>query len=154
MYDTILVPTDGSRVAENAVSHAVDLAAKYDADVHALYVVDTSAMDIGLGAEQVDRIRQGKFGEMPELEERALDATGTVTEQAADHGVSVTESVVAGQPHRQIADYGEENDIDLIVMGSAGRGGVRRALLGSVAERTLRTTTIPTMVVDIRDEDA
>ncbi|OIB57051.1 universal stress protein [Natrialba sp. SSL1] len=148
MYDTILIPTDGSTVAEHAVEHALDLAETYDAAVHALYVVDTSAVDIGLGTEQVDRIRQGKFGDMPELEQRASDATAAVASKAADRGLAVTEAVIGGQPHRQIADYADDHDVDLIVMGSAGRSGVRRALLGSVAERTLRTTRRPVLVVD------
>ncbi|SDJ93047.1 universal stress protein [Natronorubrum texcoconense] len=152
MYDTILVPTDGSDVAANAVHHAIDLAEKYDAAVHALYVVDTSAMDISLGTEQVDRIRQGKYDEMPEVQERANKATGSVASQARERGLEVTESVVAGQPHSRIADYAANHDVDLIVMGSAGRGGVKRVLLGSVAERTLRTTDIPVLVVDIRED--
>lgn len=151
MYDTVLVPTDGSQTARRAVDHAVDVAATYGADVHALYVVDTSAIDIGLGPEQVDRIRQGQFGEMPELEQRARSATGVVTERGEERGVDVTESITAGQPHKRIADYAEENDIDLIVMGSAGRSGIRRTLLGSVAERTLRTSTIPVLVVDAKE---
>ena len=152
MYDTILVPTDGSDTAEYAVEHAIDLAEKYDADVHALYVVDTSAIDVSLGTEQVDRIRQGKFGDMPELEQRANEATGVVAAKAEAHEIRVTEAVVAGQPHKQISSYAVDNDVDLIVMGSAGRSGVRRALLGSVAERTLRSTKIPVLVVD-RDDD-
>lgn len=152
MYDTILVPTDGSEVAENAVEHALELAERYDAAVHALYVVDVDAVDVGLGTEQVERIKRGKLGEMPELERRARSATGHVVDRGEDRGLAVTESVAAGRPHTEIADYAEENGVDLIVMGSAGRGGVRRALLGSVAERTLRTTTIPVLVVDVREE--
>ncbi|TYL37716.1 universal stress protein [Natronococcus pandeyae] len=151
MYDTILVPTDGSDVAEHAVDHAIDLATKYDADVHALYVVDTSAIDVSLGTEQVDRIQQGHFGDMPELEQRANEATGVVASKAQAYDIEVTESVVAGQPHKQIGNYASNNDVDLIVMGSAGRSGVRRALLGSVAERTLRSTKLPVLVVDRED---
>ena len=49
-----------------------------------------------------------------------------------------------------IADYAEDHDIDLIVMGSHGRAGVRRALLGSVTERTLRSTHVPVLVVDVQ----
>ena len=149
MYDSILVPTDGSAVAENAVDHAIDLAAKYDADLHALYVVDTSAMEISLGAEQVDRIRQGKLDQMPEVQERAKQATNSVAQKGEEHGIEVTEAIAGGQPHDRISDYAADNGIDLIVMGSAGRGGVKRVLLGSVAERTLRSTRIPVLVVDI-----
>lgn len=153
MYDTILIPTDGSDTAENAVDHALDLAEKYDADIHTLYVVDTSAMDISLGTEQIDRIRQGQYDEMPEIQDRANRATGAVTEQAVQYGLEVTEAVVAGQPHDRIDGYAEDHGVDLIVMGSAGRGGVKRVLLGSVAERTLRTTTIPVLVVDVRESE-
>ena len=153
MYDTILVPTDGSKVAEKAVEHAIDLAQKYDAKLHALYVVDTDAVDIGLGTEQVERIKAGKFGEMEELQNRAKKATNAVGEVAAEHGIEVIEDVAAGRPHRSIDEYAKKNDIDLIVMGSKGRSGVRRALLGSVTERTLRSTYIPVLVVDFREED-
>ncbi|WP_290814329.1 universal stress protein [Halovivax sp.] len=149
MYDTILVPTDGSDIAETAIDHALDLAQRYDADVHALYVVDIGAVDISLGTEQVDRIKAGRFEEMPELQERARRATGSVVEKGDALGISVTEAVQAGSPHRQIANYADDHGVDLIVMGSAGRGGVRRALLGSVAERTLRTTHVPVLVVDV-----
>ena len=153
MYEKILVPTDGSTVAQNAVDHAVDLAHRYDAELHALYVVDISAVDISLGTEQVQRIKDGHFDEMPELQARASEATGSVAQKGDERDLSVVESVVAGRPHAEIARYAEANDIDMIVMGSAGRGGVRRALLGSVAERTVRTATVPVLVVDIREDD-
>ncbi|EMA42574.1 universal stress protein [Halobiforma nitratireducens] len=152
MYDTILVPTDGSDVAENAIDHAIDLATKYDADIHALYVVDLDAMDVAVGTEQIDRFKQGDLSDLPELEQRAKNATRSVVDQAADAGLEATEAIVAGNPHDRIADYAEENGIDMIVMGSAGRGGVRRVLLGSVAERTLRSTRVPVLVVDIHEE--
>ena len=152
MYKSILVPTDGSAVAENAVDHAIDIASQYDADVHALYVVDLDAMDVAVGTEQIDRFKQGDLSDLPELEQRARNATDYVAEQASEHGLEVTEAIVAGNPRKRIADYGEEHDIDMVVMGSAGRGGVRRMLLGSVAERTLRATTIPVLVVDARED--
>ncbi|AFZ71778.1 universal stress protein [Natronobacterium gregoryi] len=155
MYEKILVPTDGSEVAEAAIDHALDIASTYGAELHTMYVIDTAAIDVSLGTEQVERLREGHFGEMPELQEEATKAMGVVTQQANEHDldVSIVEQVTAGQPHRQIDRYTKDNDIDLVVMGSAGRTGVRRALLGSVAERTLRTTKTPVLVVDIRTED-
>ncbi|OSP10927.1 universal stress protein UspA [Halorubrum ezzemoulense DSM 17463] len=153
MYDRILVPTDGSDVAEAAVDHALDLAEKYDAEVHALYVVDIDSVNISLGTEQVDRIRQGRFDEMDELKEQAEAATGVVADRGAERDVDVVEHVAGGRPHKVIADYAENHDIDIIVMGSHGRAGVRRALLGSVTERTLRSTHVPVLVVDYLDED-
>lgn len=153
MYERILIPTDGSDVAENAVDHAIDLAKKYDAEIHALFVADTDAIHYALGTEQVDRIRQGRFPEMTELREDAEEATGFVREKAEAAGLEFHERHAGGQPHDVIADYAEDNDIGLIVMGSHGRAGVRRALLGSVTERTLRSTHVPILVVDYVDDE-
>ena len=152
MYDEILIPTDGSDVAETAIDHAVDLAEQYDATVHALYVVDVDALDVSLGTEQVQRIKQGQFEEMEQIQAIAKEATGSVTERCEDRGLEVVESIQAGQPHRAIHTYAEDAGIDLIVIGSHGRSGVRRALLGSVTERVLRTTDTPVLVVDARKE--
>ncbi|OVE85611.1 universal stress protein [Natronolimnobius baerhuensis] len=152
MYERILVPTDGSKVAQVAVDNAVDLAEKYGAEVHALYVADTDAVAYGLGTEQVDRIRQGNFEGMTELREDAEAATGYVRDQADAADIPAVEHHAGGQPHRMIANYAEDNGIDLIVIGSHGRSGVRRALLGSVTERVLRSTTTPVLVVDYEDD--
>ncbi|WP_408959162.1 universal stress protein [Natrinema sp. 74] len=148
MYERILIPTDGSETSEEAVEHALDLAEKYGAAVHALYVVDTNAMSLSLGGEQLDRIEQGQYGEMQEVRERAERATGYVADRAGERGIETVEHVSAGRPHSMIANYIDDNDIDLVVMGSHGRSGVRRALLGSVTERTLRSTRVPVLVID------
>ncbi len=152
MYENILVPTDGSDTAEIAVDHALDLAETYDATVHALYVVDVGHLSISLGPEQVDRIQAGQWREMDELRERAESAIDVVTDRAQARGIDAVEHVAAGKPHSMIAKYAKNHDIDLVVMGSQGRSGVKRALLGSVTERTLRETRIPVLVVDARAE--
>ncbi|EMA28843.1 universal stress protein [Haloarcula japonica] len=152
MYDNILVPTDGSETAENAVDQAVDIAAKYGATVHALYVVDVDATSYSLGTEQVDRIRQGNLDEMTEVKEAADKATGYVRDRAADHGVDVKEHVTAGEPARAIRKFVEDNDIDLVVMGSHGRSGLKRVILGSVTEKVLRRTRLPVLVVDVHGD--
>ncbi len=154
MYEQILVPTDGSKVAQAAVDHAIDIAEKYNGEVHALFIADVDAIAYGIGAEQVDRIRQGQFENMEELREDAEKATNYVLEKAKARGLTVHERHAGGKPHRLIADYAEDNDIDLIVMGSHGRAGVRRALLGSVTERTLRSTHVPVLVVDYKGTEA
>ena len=153
MYEHILIPTDGSDVAELAVEHALDLAERYDAEVHALYVVDIDSVNLGLGTEKVDRLKQGRFDEMEELKSKANEATGVVAARGAERDVNVIEHVAGGRPHTVIADYADDHGMDLIVMGSHGRAGVRRALLGSVTERTLRSTHVPVLVVDYLDED-
>lgn len=154
MYDNILVPTDGSETARAAVDQAVDLASKYDATVHALYVIDVDATSYSLGTEQVDRIRQGHLDEMPEVKAEADEATGYVAEVAAEHGVPVVEHVEVGGPARAIRNFVEDHDIDLVVMGSHGRSGLSRVVLGSVAEKVLRRTHLPVLVVDSHGEAA
>lgn len=149
MYERILVPTDGSDVAETAIGQALELAEEYGAEVHALYVVDTTSLSLTLGAEQLDRIEQGRFAELEEVKANAEEATGFVAEQATEHGLEVVEHVAAGRPNEKIAEYAETEGIDLVVMGSHGHSGVKRALLGSVTERVLRRTDLPTLVVDV-----
>ncbi|WP_411965960.1 universal stress protein [Haloferax sp. YSMS24] len=153
MYEHILIPTDGSKTAEYAVEQAVDVASKYNATVHALYVIDVDATSYALGAEQVDRIRQGHLDEMPEIRAEADEATGYVADVAAEHGLPVREHVTAGEPARAIRKFVEENDIDLVVMGSHGRSGLSRVILGSVTEKVLRRTRLPVLVVDVHGGD-
>jgi nucleotide-binding universal stress UspA family protein len=152
MYERVLVPTDGSEVARRAYEHAVRLAELHGSEIHALYVVDVDALGLSVGVEQIDRIRQGKFGEMEEIEARATNATGEIAALAREHDIDCVEHVSAGRPHAVIADYADDHDVDLIVMGSHGRAGVSRALLGSVTERTLRASRRPVLVIDGRDD--
>ena len=153
LYDRILVPTDGSETAETAFEHAIELAKQYDAEIHALYVVDTDAMSITLGPEQVDRVLTGQFDEMEELKEDADDALDSVAEMAEAAGVECVREVRGGQPHKKIKDYVDEADIDVVVMGSHGRGGIKRRIMGSVTERVLRSTTAPVLVIDEKGVD-
>lgn len=148
MYQHILIPTDGSDTAEHAVDEALEVADRFDATVSALYVVDTDAVGLSLGAEQVDRIRQGRFDEMDDLGEDAADATRYVAERARERGLDVHEHARGGRPPSVIADFADEADVDLIAMGSHGRSGLSRVVLGSVTERVLRETHESVLVVD------
>jgi len=125
MYDTILVPTDGSDVATAAADAAVDLARRFGADVHALYV-----------RESAD-------------DERGQRATAVVAERATAADVAVTTAVVDGEGpiHRGILDVAADRDADCLVMGTHGRTGLDRFVLGSVAERTLRESPVPVVTV-------
>ncbi|WP_136715970.1 universal stress protein [Halorientalis salina] len=152
MYDNILVPTDGSKTARHAVDQAIDIASKYDATVHVLYVVDVDATSYSLGTEQVDRIRQGHLEDMPEVKEAADEATSYVADAAAEHGLTVKEHIRVGEPARAIRKFVEDSEIDLIVMGSHGRSGLSRVVLGSVAEKVLRRTRLPVLIVDVHGE--
>ena len=141
MYDRILLPTDGSEVAEAAAAHAVALAAATGATLHVLSVVDAEAIGIVTPvALDVDEVRTS-------LRRAAEEATAAVAEAAESAGVDVVEAVEVGVPDEEIRDYAAANDVDLVVMGTHGRGGVDRFLLGSVTERVVRGSAVPVLAV-------
>lgn len=143
MYSEILFPTDGGQASEAAMDHAVELAAETDARLHALYVLDTTsypALDAGREA-----VRSA-------LEEEGKTALEAVTDAAEAAGVSAVSELVSETPHRGIMEYATANNVDLIVMGTHGRTGLDRYLLGSVTERVVRTSEIPVLTVRAEDD--
>jgi nucleotide-binding universal stress UspA family protein len=119
-----------------------------------MYVVDTDAISYSLGVEQLDRIQAGRFEGMTDVHKRAAAAIDRIRMYTDPAGVEIEPVIEVGKPRDVIVRFIEENDIDVIVMTSQGRGGVKRALLGSVTERVARTTTIPVLVVDASDVQA
>lgn len=137
-YDDVLVPTDGSEGANAAAPTAIDLAGAFDATLHALSVVDT--------APAASDIRASVFIE--EFETVAEAAVTDLEAQATDAGLDrVQTAVVRGTPHEVIRSYVNSNDVDLVVMGTHGRSGLDRYLLGSVAENVIRTSSVPVLAV-------
>jgi nucleotide-binding universal stress UspA family protein len=138
MYDDILVPTDGSPASDAAIDHAIDLADRYGARLHALYVVDGSAYStLEAGSEVV----------IDALESEGEQATDRVADAAAAAGVETTTTVTSGTAYRAIREYADEQAVDMIVMGTHGRKGLDRYLLGSVTERVVRTADVPVLTV-------
>jgi nucleotide-binding universal stress UspA family protein len=139
MFDDIVIPTDGSDFAEKAAERGFDIAQAHDSTVHVVCVVDTGMLGTlqlpGDGANPDEAIR-GKAREFVDrLAERA---------RAAD--LDVTTAVPDGTAKNEIVDYAESVDADVVVMGTRGRGGVERAVLGSVAEYVVRTSPIDVLV--------
>lgn len=145
LYDRILVPTDGSTEGETAVAHAIDLAAAHDATVSAVYVIN-SASYIGLPVES----SWDGITEMLQTDARA--AVESVEALGEQRGVPVETTIVEGSPSKEIVRTAESEDCDLIVMGTHGRGGIDRLLLGSVAEKVVRGSHIPVLTVRVGDE--
>lgn len=138
MYDTILIPTDGSSDARKGAEHGVALAAALGASVHALYVIEegTNPWDREPIDDQLDRARE--YGE---------ELTAAVAELAADAGVECVEATGVGpRVVEVINDYVEEEDIDAIVMGSGFRGSMG-GILGSTTDKVLRTARVPVTVL-------
>jgi nucleotide-binding universal stress UspA family protein len=138
MYETILVPTDGSEVSERAAREAFDLARELGASVHVLYVIDESASSFLLTTDTM-------AGVLEAAREQGAEATAAAAEFA--DGVQVETEVVRGMSvHRAIVDYAEKTGVDLVVMGTRGRHGVEH-LLGSTTQRVLTTAKVPVLVV-------
>ncbi len=136
MYDRILVPTDGSDSMERVIEHAVELATVHDATLHTIFVANTATLlDLPM-----DSSWEGVSTALHQQGEQAVDA---VKAQAGD--LSVETVIREGSPANEITTYADEADIDVIVMGTHGRSGVDRLLLGSVAERVVRSSPIPVM---------
>ncbi|MFB6109911.1 MAG: universal stress protein [Halodesulfurarchaeum sp.] len=146
LYQRILVPTDGSAASRPAIDHAVELAAVHDATIHAVYVLNFASFS-GVPTE-------GSWEGVTEaLEHEGEEALSDVVEAASIRSVPVERVTLEGRPSRRIVEYATEADCDLIVMGTHGRGGLDRLLLGSVAERVVRSAPIPVMTVQADGEN-
>ena len=135
MYERILVPTDGSPTAEAAMAEAVRMAEEHGADVHVLHVVNTRYYDTSIESA-VEPLREDA--------QRHMDRLVDVAEEA---GVPTETAIEVGRPGREILEYVDDHGIDLVVMGTRGRGGLRRRLLGSVAEHVVTHADVPVYVV-------
>ena len=140
MYDTILVPTDGSAGAEAAARHALNLASLFDSEVRFLSVVDKRSYSGDLAgvdslvADQREALVEGATNNLRPLEDLATE-TAVPFESSIEHGV----------PHESILEYADEHDVDMVAMGTHGRTGLQRVLIGSVTERVVRTSDIPVL---------
>lgn len=143
MYDRILLPTDGSDAGNRAVEQAVGLARETGADLHVLFVVE----DIPYAPEMMDDTVEEQ---LREIGEETLEA---IRARADEAGVTVAEAIEEGAPHTAILEYADDEDVDVIVMGTHGRSGLDRYLLGSVTERVVRTADVPVLTVRMADED-
>ncbi|WP_255150598.1 universal stress protein [Halorarius halobius] len=141
MGERILVPYDGSELSERALERVVTR--HPDAEVNVLYVVDP-----------VHGVYTAESRGLPDAERWYAEAKATATETleaaaalAADHGVEVVQARAVGNPHRVIVEYVDAHDVDHVVMGSHGRTGVSRVLLGSTAEKVVRRCPVAVTVV-------
>lgn len=148
MFDRILLPTDGSDAVRPAVETALNLAETYDATLHVLFIVDqpVSASGTAEGFTGLDNL-------LDELEEEGHRATDAIAERANDSDIETVAAVRRGNPRDDILTYATEHDVDLIVMGTHGRTGIKRTLLGSVTEAVVRHSEIPVLTVHREPEE-
>lgn len=148
MYQKILLPTDGSKYAEKAAKHAIWIAGHSDAELIALNVVDTSSL-VGLPAEDLT-VRVSEI--LREEGEKALDTISNLIEklekeEGYEKGVKLVKRSEEGSPADVILKIVEDEYIDLIVMGTSGKHGLDRFLLGSVTEKVVRSAKVPVLAV-------
>jgi nucleotide-binding universal stress UspA family protein len=137
-YEDVLVPTDGSAAATGAAGHGLSLAAALGATVHVLSVVDETA----LGPDVRSTVSAG------ESERAATEAVEAIASDAEARGIERTVThVERGTPAEGILECIAANGIDAVVMGTTGRRGTDRILVGSVAEKTVRSAPVPVVTV-------
>jgi nucleotide-binding universal stress UspA family protein len=142
IYRKIMVATDGSEFVRGAVATAIEIARLSEAKLYTVYVIPddgfsvTYPKDVQLEKTFADYFRtEGK------------EATAYVETSGRDEKIEVESVILEGSPAHEIADFAEKNDIDLIVMGTHGKTGIRRFLLGSVAENVVRHSRRAVLVV-------
>ncbi|CAI49004.1 UspA domain protein [Natronomonas pharaonis DSM 2160] len=149
MFETVLMPTDGSKPAEGAVETGAELAAEHGATVHALYAVEPMPLGKFTAGPEPASAEHGEI--LDEQKSEAKQALERVTELCADHGVDVVDTIEYGKPSEEILDYVDTEGMDAVVMGTHGRSGAERLVMGSVAEKVVRKSPVP--VLTIRPDD-
>jgi len=142
MPDSVLIAFDGSPLSERALTYAIENFS--DAALTAIYVINPtdSVIDVEAGGLPVAEDWYDN------AQERATRAHTTATDLAVEHDIDLDLVTEVGRPARAILEYADEHETDQIVMGSHGRSGVDRALLGSVAETVTRRSRIPVTIVE------
>lgn len=143
MFDKILMPTDGSDVAFGAAERAVALAKLAGAALHVVIVQEPYPYS-GIGSTNSAGVQEY----LAASQRQATEALARITAQAQVHGVAVSTEIVEGSsPAEEIVETARRCGADVIVMGSHGRTGVARVLLGSVAGKVLMLSPVPVMIV-------
>lgn len=142
MVEHILIPVDGSKPSEAALEFAVT---NYpDTNITALTVVDPGDLYSAGGIEgamiNYEDLMEAHEGNAEKILEEARAF-------ASDHGVEIETDLVVGRVSRSIVEYIEDSDVDHVIIGSHGRTGASRVLLGSVAETVTRRSPVPVTVV-------
>ncbi len=138
-YEKIMIATDGSKQVEKAIEAGIELAKLTGAKLYAVYVIapaSYSPRDFGW---------EKSLREL--LEAEGKKAISYVEETGKASGIKVEPVTLQGHPADKILEFAEQKGMDLIVMGTLGRTGIDRFMLGSIAENVIRHSKIPVMVI-------
>ena len=152
MYKEILVPLDGSEISASSLSTARQLAEALGSRIHLLQVssqteefaVMRGAEFGAMGSDYSQQVLDEVLNSQRDRIQRYLDEVG---DALTSGGLEVVKATEDGQAADKIVDYAEAAGIDLIIMSTHGRGGVRRFLVGSVTDKVVRSTHLPVLVI-------
>ena len=141
MYERMLVPLDGSELAEVVFTYAKELAVRLDLDVILLHVYNPRDHElVPIHRAYVERAAERIRRQSQEVQQR-------MGAQPGGKAVEARGELAAGDPAEEILRYADENNIDLILMATHGRSGVKRWVMGSVADKVLRASKVPVWLV-------
>jgi nucleotide-binding universal stress UspA family protein len=141
-YKKVLVAVDGSSCSEKAVQAAVNVCARYEAELHTVFVISDMVV------ENFKRLGKGQAKEVLEsLKDEGRKYFRDVKDTAKEWNVKVVEVIREGFPADEIVTYAKKNKIDLIVMGTHGRRVGTRPLIGSTADRVIHLAPCPILIV-------
>lgn len=153
MFNRILIPLDGSRFGSRAIKYAVELAYRFGAKIYLVQVVKpavpiTGSTVVGPGedlaaAKTAVQIAQDEDKRNVDKAKRYLQRKSRGIRK---HEIDISYEVLVGNPASSIIGFARKHNIDLIVMTSHGKGGLKRAVLGSVADEVVRESGKPVLV--------
>jgi nucleotide-binding universal stress UspA family protein len=149
MRKKILLATDGSETSMRAAKMALDIGKKTGATVMAIYVVDVHRLAQLPGYASMPGIKDNLMELMFKEGDEALEE---IEDMARDAGVAYEREVAEGDPGEELLKLCRNPGFDLIVLGTIGKSGLKRFLLGSVAEKVVRHSHVPVLVVPAKEE--
>jgi nucleotide-binding universal stress UspA family protein len=150
MYKKILVPLDGSELAECTLAHVKAIASGCNVpEVILLRIAEpVSSFVIGeLAAANTKLATQVEQYDEKEHKTQAKQYVAQKADELKKEGIAAQPVVVSGNPADKILDYANENQVDLIIMSTHGRSGISRWAFGSVAEKVVRHATVPVLTI-------
>lgn len=145
MYKRILLPLDGSSVAEQALPYAVAQAERFQTELILLRVLEPLADQLGMPRSAIKRAEQ-RTGAL------AREYLEGIAAGVQERGIPVQVVTIEGRPHVEIVQFAEANEVDLIVICTRGRSGFTQWLMGSVADRVVRGASVPVLLVRASEE--
>ena len=143
MYKRILIPLDGSPLAEQALPHAIAIAERFQSELVLLRVL----IPLSGPPTKADAALKRANDSMAVYAREYLER---IAADVQERGFTAQMITIVGRPHWEIINYAENNQVDLIVMSTRGQSGLSRWLMGSVSDRVVRGANVPVVMVRAR----